>query len=61
MNVTYPLLFVDVLFRVSKVIGYNPPELLGKSVFDFFHPEDRAHMRESFEQGKTSFQVLVHP
>lgn len=37
--------------RVSKVIGFNPPELLGKSMFEFFHPEDRAHMRESFEQG----------
>jgi len=38
-------------FRVTKVIGYQPPELLGKPVFDFFHPEDQAHMRESFEQG----------
>jgi len=38
--------------RVAKVIGYKPPELLGKSVFDFFHPEDQAHMRDSFEQGR---------
>lgn len=42
---------VNCTFRVTKVIGYQPPELLGKSVFDFFHPDDQTHMRESFEQG----------
>ena len=42
-------------FRVLKVIGFKPPELLGKSVFDFFHPEDQARMRDSFDQGMHSY------
>ncbi|XP_011150739.1 aryl hydrocarbon receptor nuclear translocator homolog isoform X2 [Harpegnathos saltator] len=40
--------FVDQ--RVGGILGYTPSELLGHPCYDFFHPEDLAHMRESFEQ-----------
>nr|WPW46125.1 juvenile hormone receptor methoprene-tolerant protein [Diaphorina citri] len=39
--------FVDQ--RVMGLIGYNPAELLGKSCFDFFHPDDHTHMKDSFD------------
>ncbi|CAG9817032.1 unnamed protein product [Phaedon cochleariae] len=49
--------FVDQ--RVIGLLGYAPPELLGKSCFDFFHPEDQTHMKDSFEQVlKLKGQVL---
>ncbi|XP_055378421.1 aryl hydrocarbon receptor nuclear translocator homolog [Condylostylus longicornis] len=40
--------FVDQ--RVMNILGYAPTDLLGKSCYDFFHPEDHSHMKESFEQ-----------
>ena len=42
--------FIDQ--RVSHVLAYSPQELLAKSCFDFFHPEDQTHMKESFDQGR---------
>lgn len=49
--------FVDQ--RVIGLLGYSPPELLGKSCFEFFHPEDQVHMKDSFEQVlKLKGQVL---
>lgn len=49
--------FVDQ--RVSGILGYPPQELLGKTCFDYFHPEDQNHMKESFEQGLYLSIVLI--
>nr|AWY10927.1 arntl [Melibe leonina] len=40
--------FVDQ--RVTPLLGYQPQELLGKLAFDFYHPEDQAHMKDTFDQ-----------
>lgn len=40
--------FVD--HRIMQLMGYSPPELLGKSWFEFIHNEDQSHMKNSFEK-----------
>ena len=40
---------------VTAVLGYQPQELLGKSAYEFYHPEDQAHMKDTFQQGQNSF------
>lgn len=52
------MLCVQYLFRVTAVLGYQPQELLGKLAYEFYHPEDQAHMKDSFEQG--SYISLDH-
>ena len=36
---------------VEHTLGYKPEEVLGKSAFDFIHPEDRSAVLEVFQQG----------
>lgn len=36
--------------RCAQLVGHAPADLLGKHCYDFYHPEDQAHMRENFEQ-----------
>lgn len=40
-----------------QILGYKPQDLLSKTCYEFFHPEDQTHMKESFEQG--IFQVFI--
>ncbi|XP_043206152.1 aryl hydrocarbon receptor nuclear translocator homolog isoform X2 [Amphibalanus amphitrite] len=40
--------FVDQ--RCLNLVGYSPPELLGKQCFDFIHPEELTNVKENFEQ-----------
>lgn len=47
-SVDATITFIDQ--RVSLLLGYQPQELLGKSVYEFYHPEDQSQMRDTFDQ-----------
>jgi PAS domain S-box-containing protein len=54
--------FISVSPAVENTLGYQQAELLGKSVFDIIHPDDRERIltgfRESVEQGDQSVSTL---
>uniref|UniRef100_A0A667XLG7 Aryl hydrocarbon receptor nuclear translocator n=1 Tax=Myripristis murdjan TaxID=586833 RepID=A0A667XLG7_9TELE len=52
-------IFTFVDHRCMATVGYQPQELLGKSILDFSHPEDQGLLRDSFQQVvKLKGQVL---
>lgn len=40
---------------VTLYFGYLPQDILGRSVLDFYHPEDLHFMKEVYEAGQFSF------
>jgi len=43
--------YVYVAPSCGKMLGYEPEELIGRSVFEFFHPEDLDAIHVSFANG----------
>lgn len=41
-----------------KVLGYDSPDILGKSFFDFVHPEERVNLSESFHSHVEALQEI---
>lgn len=46
---------------VVNILGTSPHEYVGKSAFDFIHPEDREYVYQEFLQLLESRQVLISP
>jgi two-component system NtrC family sensor kinase len=42
-------IFLDLGPAVKTIMGYKPKELIGTSVFNLIHPEDRKRVREGFK------------
>jgi len=36
---------------VERILGYSPEEMVGKSGYDFIHPEDREKLADAFKSG----------
>lgn len=52
MRHTSTCTFSHVDADVVMNFGYFPQDMLGKSVFDFYHPEDLPFLKEVYESGK---------
>lgn len=52
MRHTASCIFTHVDPDVVTNFGFLPQDMLGKSVFDFYHPEDMPFLKEVYESGK---------
>lgn len=53
MRHTAACVFSHVDPDVVANFGFLPQDMLGKSVFDFYHPEDIPFLKEVYESGIT--------
>lgn len=53
MRHTAACIFSHVDPDVVTNFGFLPQDMLGKSVFDFYHPEDMPFLKEVYESGNT--------
>ena len=44
---------------VARQLGYGTEEIVGRSVFDFVHPEDLPRLMQTFSQGIKTPQIVV--
>lgn len=51
MRHTASCIFTHVDPDVVTNFGFLPQDMLGKSVFDFYHPEDMPFLKEVYESG----------
>lgn len=51
MRHTASCVFSHVDADVVSNFGFLPQDMLGRSVFDFYHPEDLPFLREVYESG----------
>lgn len=52
MRHTASCVFNHVDPDVVTNLGFLPQDMLGKSIFDFYHPEDMPFLKEVYESGK---------
>lgn len=52
MRHTAACIFSHVDPDVVTNFGFLPQDMLGKSIFDFYHPEDMPFLKEVYESGK---------
>ena len=44
--------YVPFCYRAAAILGYLPQELLGTSVYEYYHQDDVTHMAEAHKKGK---------
>lgn len=50
------LFCIDV--DATKYLGYLPQDMIGRSVFDFYHPEDLPFIKDVYETVSKTYQLL---
>ena len=50
--------YVPFCCRAAAILGYLPQELLGTSVYEYYHQDDVTHMAEAHKKGKLNTNMM---
>lgn len=59
MRHTATCIFSHVDPDVVTNFGFLPQDMLGKSVFDFYHPEDIPFLKDAYESGNMLLKHII--
>lgn len=45
------MVYTHVDSEIVPYLGYLPQDMVGRSVFDFYHPEDLPYLKEVYKNG----------
>lgn len=52
-------LFIYCLSRITELMGYDPEDLLNRSVYEYYHAQDSDHLTKTHHNCKHEHQECI--
>lgn len=52
---------IILIYSAIQLLGFLPQDMIGMSIFDFYHPEDFEQLYAIYKQGRYFFYTISSP